>query len=71
MVEPVGTVLGGAEAGWMETAGMLAGTDLFLRWYVLHQDLIWFAVRTSRPACSIAFMTSLGSALILFTACLL
>ena len=56
-VEPGGTVLGNAEAGEMEKAGILAGRDLFLQWYVLHQDLIWFAVRTSRPASSIVLMT--------------
>ena len=48
--------------------GALSNKFLFFWWYVLHQDLIRFAERTSKPA---SFMTSFGSTLMRFTACLL
>ena len=51
--------------------GALANKCLLLRWYVLHQDFIWVAERTSKPASFIAFITCFGSALIRLTACLL
>ena len=51
--------------------GALANKCLLLRWYVLHQDVIWVAERTSKPASFIAFITCFGFALIQLTACLL
>ena len=76
----VGVALDDTEAGTLHGIEVLVGVTLdvvvaheflFLRWYVLHQDFIWVAERTSKPASFIAFITSFGSALIRLTACLL